>query len=339
MFGRRSNGDSSTAIDDFWRWWSQTRDRVNAAISDGTVGEMAGEINERVATIHEKLQWELTPGRTSRHALVVAPGGNAALRSTVTRWLAAAPPADAVFEYFGSRQPDDRVFTSRISMDGQELDLDGIRFAFAPTESGHAVDVSVYHPRFADMLEPARVQISFLTLDWALGEEQVELWVGRVETQIQASANLVTPAELRAAVSEVAAKHAEPVYAMLQGRTGKGRPLMAVVQVPLKPARFPRYDTHVAVILDYPAQDNGYPTDEALTRLREVEDGIVDSIGEDGSVLAHETCDGIRTLHIYVDGGTSAAETVASVARSGPLPVRVQAAYDPKLDGVSHLRV
>jgi hypothetical protein len=93
----------------------------------------------------------------------------------VARWRAAAPAADAVFEYFGSRQPDNDVFTSRIQIADHQLELDAVRFAFTVDEDAHELDVAVFHPDFPVLPESARLQLTFLALDWALGEELVEL--------------------------------------------------------------------------------------------------------------------------------------------------------------------
>ena len=338
MLQRPGYEDTEAAIAEFWRWWSSARERVAAGIRDGTIASMADEIGERVAAISDDLQWELTPGRTARHCLVVTSGGHPPLRATVSRWLGAAPPADADFEYVGSRQPDDRVFTSRMRMDGWELDLSGIRFGYSTDEHGHSVDVAVFHPKFGEMPESERTRLAFLALDWALGEEQVELWVGGVEAPSAAPADLHTGAELRAVVDTVAAEHAEPVYAMLQAQMESGKPLLAMVQVPLKAARWPRFDTHVAVRVGYPTGVSGLPDDEALARLRDHEDAVMAAVGGHGEVVAHETYEGVRTLHVYVDGGTSAAEEATVAARGGPYEGAAEVTYDPRYERVSHLR-
>jgi hypothetical protein len=337
VFGLEKNG--SSAIAEFWQWWSQARDRVAAGIGDGSIGAMAAEIGDRVAAINDDLQWELSPGRDAEHALVVTSGGDAALRATVSRWLAAAPPTDAMFEYVGARQPDDRAFTARMRMDGHDLDLSELRFAFVIDDNGHAVDVEVFHPEFVRMPEPSRVRVAFLALDWALGEERVELWIGAVEAPAEAPDELRTYEELRATVTALAAHHAEPVYAMLEALTDQGMPLLAVVQVPLKGARWPRFDTHIAVKVGFPARENGLPTEESLALLRHHEDAIAAAVGGDGEVVAHETCEGVRTLHVYVDGTTDAAMVAAETARNGPYDGRAEINYDPRFARVDHLRV
>ncbi len=338
MFGRRKSGSSDEAIAEFWRWWTDARHRVAKAIEDGSVGSMEGEISGRVAAIHKSLQWELSKGKAAAHSLVVTPAGEASLRATVARWLAAAPAANETFEYFGSRQADDAVFTARMQIGGRELDLSSIRFSFTVEDDAHEIDVTVFHSDFEALPQSAMIQVTFLSLDWALGEEQVELWIGQVDPSLDATADLRSVADLQAAVRDLAAKHAEPRYAMIAAETSRGVPMMALVQVPLKPARWPRFDTHVAVTLSYPAQDNGLPTDESLTQLRDIEDRIVPALGADGDLVAHETSDGKRTLHIYVDGATGAATAVES-GGDPPLKVSTKVTYDPAFEGVAHLRV
>jgi len=339
MFGRRRRKDPTEAITEFWVWWSHARPRVAAAIEDGTTEKLADEISDQVHAIHDKLQWELSKGTRSRHSLVVAPAGDPALRATVARWLAVAPAADPLFEYHGSRQPDDNVFSARMQIAGQDLELSELRFAFSVAEGAHDVDVAVYHPVFAVLAPQAAQQVTFLALDWALGEEQVELWVGRVDTLTTPVPDLRTGPELRAAVDDLAAGHTEPLYAMLSGEDRHGTPIMAMVQVPLKPARWPRLDTHVAVTLRFAARDNGLPTEESLEELRDIEDRIIDAVGRDGEVVAHETSGGVRTIHVYVDGATGAGNAaVAGTAAAGSLRPTTKVTYDPSFSRVGHLR-
>jgi len=339
MFGRRKHKDDSAAIIDFWRWWAGARVRVQAAIGDGSVGSLAGEISGKVKAIHRDLHWELAPGRKAQHALVVSPGGVAALRAAAARWRNAAPAADDVFEYFDARQADDEFFDSRIQIAGHHLELAELRFAVDAGEDAHDLDVGVFHPAFPDMPEGARVQLAFLALDWALGEQQVELWVGQVDALPVGRPDLVTFTELRAAVADLAAKHAEPVYALLSAEDRRGRPVMAMIQVPMRSARWPRFDQHVAVTVRYPARPNGLPTDEALTQLRDLEDRIESVLPPDGEVIAHETTNGVRTIHVYADSTTDKASAVASVADSfHALKMTVTVAADPGFEAIAHLR-
>ena len=339
MFGRRKQKDDTAAIGEFWLWWAGARGRVQAAIEDGSVASLADELNERVAAIHRDLQWELTKGARAHHALVVSPGGNPALRAAAARWRAAGPSADEVFEYFDARQPDEQVFDARIQIAGHDLELAELRFAVTATEDAHDLDVGVFHPAFPEMPEGARVQLTFLALDWALGEQQVELWIGQVEPLAADRPGLVTFAELRAAVADLAAKHAEPVYAMLTAEdrrrpTGHGDDPGADAVGPLAALR-PAHRRHSA--LPCPAQRA--PDRSGLTELRDLEDRIESVLPPDGEVIAHETTGGVRTIHVYADSTTDKADAVSSVAEAfRPLKTTVAVTADPAYEGVAHLR-
>jgi hypothetical protein len=110
-----------------------------------------------------------------------------------------------------------------------------------------------------------------------------------------------------------------------------------MVQAPLRSARWPRFDTHVGVVLPFAARPNGLPTDESLTQLREVEDRVIEAVGTDGEVVGHETTGGTRQLHVYVDGTTAAADAVTRVATAGPFRARTKVTYDPEFATVAHL--
>jgi hypothetical protein len=334
VFGRRKKIDTGAAIGDFWSWWAGSRDLIAAALDAGTVAQVADEITERVEGIHRGLEWELGAGRTASHALVVTMGGDHELRPTVARWLSAAPPADETFEYHGSRQPDDAILAARIEIAGTELDLSRLRFAYALNEDAHEVDAAVYHPAFAQLPAEAATQVTFMALDWVLGEERVELWIGAVDTLTRSSAEARSIADLRATVSDLEAKHAEPAYVLFGGADHAGAQLTATAQVPLKPARWPRFDTHVAVTLSR----GGLAVDGFLDQVIAIEDAVTAALAGDGAVVAHETSANARVLHVYTDGSTAAIGRAREAAAAGPLRAALTPTYDPGFDRVAHLR-
>lgn len=61
-------------------------------------------------------------------------------------------------------------------------------------------------------------------------------------------------------------------------------------------------------------------------------------LGQDGELLAHESGRGIRTLHYYVDGESSAPQRLAD-AVSGWTNARITTALDPGLTAIRHLDV
>ena len=76
-FLRRGGGEAEQPIEQrletFWAWWAGARDGIAADIERGTVAGRAPEISSAVDALHSKLAWELSPGSTAKHSLVVSP--------------------------------------------------------------------------------------------------------------------------------------------------------------------------------------------------------------------------------------------------------------------------
>jgi hypothetical protein len=346
IFSRRSQGrggnryaKADTAVAAFWAWWPQARDRVATAIGDGRWEGLREDLSTRVAAIHEDLHWELAAGLEAQHALVVSPGGNAELRAYAVRWLDAAPPADATFEYHAARQanPDGLDFTMRL--EDAALDLGDLRFGFAVDPDRDQADVTVYHPLFPGLPEEVRTQVTFLSLDWLLGEDGVERWVGRIDVGGAPPPEAQPGAQLKAAVDRLAAEERDEVWALMSAEA-HGWPVIVCAQQPLVPVRFARFDTHLAVTLPFrTANDGGLPVEGSLEALRAMEDELTEIVrgAGTGTLLAHETTQGVRVLHYYVDSSSDAAERVRGRVgdwREGKTAVRET--YDPGLRNVRH---
>jgi hypothetical protein len=335
VFSRRPLADPGTAIADFWRWWPDARPRLTASIDahDGGVS-MVEEISARVDAIHPDMQWELSQGTLAAHALVVSPGGNPALRAAAARWLAAAPAPDATWEFHDGRQRSSSFDDFSLRMDDQALEMRELRFGIISRgDEPHSIDVTVHHPLFVHLTDDLRTQITYLALDWALGENGVEVWVGMVEPMTTMPPNAKTVYELRAVVDAMIDRHREPRWTMLSGQVA-GEDLMATVQQPLRSARWPRFDTHVALVLPYAGL--GFPDEQSLQALRSFEDGLEPLLGIDGELIAHETRPGQRTLHYYVDGQSDLVNRLCR-ASAGWHRGDARVNHDPEFAGVRHL--
>lgn len=170
------------AITEFWRWWSDEGEARAARQFDGQgdsreLSALAKEIGDRVQAI-AALAFETGQGGTARHMLVVTAAGDPDLRQVAERWLAAAPPADDAFEYAVWRQPVAGAADLVIEYADRPVAL-GEAAARVVVDDGKA-HVEVFHPRFAQMPDEDRGQVTFLFLDALLGEQVVEELVGEV---------------------------------------------------------------------------------------------------------------------------------------------------------------
>jgi hypothetical protein len=130
----------------------------------------------------------------------------------------------------------------------------------------------------------------------------------------------------------------EDGWRYLEGKV-RGRAYAAAVRHPLAPARWPEYDHHVAIAIDYaPHWRTGLPRHEDLTRLQDIEDRMIERLVGHGVLAATETGGGTRTIHLYVRGGGPLIDMYrrrAERGKQGGLAVAV--AHDPDWRAVSHL--
>ncbi|MGN6636586.1 MAG: hypothetical protein ACTHJ6_14170, partial [Oryzihumus sp.] len=173
----------------------------------------------------------------------------------------------------------------------------------------------MHHPAWSDLDPQTRTQAAFLLLDTVLGEAAVETWLGEVSAAELEPLDAIPLTGLRSVVHSLEEHHlgadGEPTWAMLEGAGPTGRPGLAVTQVPLRSAMAPHLDTHVAVVVPYTdTTEQGLPGAECLPRLRSHEEQHTHPVGPSGRLVAHESHEGVRVLHLYVDGTTPSAEQV-----------------------------
>ncbi|MEU4421895.1 DUF695 domain-containing protein [Actinoplanes sp. NPDC024001] len=337
IFRRRRKPDPAVAIEAFWSWWAAGgRMRAEKQISGGPDDRLIEEIGTLVSAIHPELHWEFAAGTASRHLLVISAGGDAELRSVAERWRRAGPAPDETFGYASARQGNPGALDgSRLSIAGHQLALGDLRFSAEVDQEQDCVHVEVWHPAFPGMPQEARDQIAFLSLDWLLGEDAVEIWVGAISAATVPGAGL-TGRDLVALVTGLAPADGSFHWRALSG-TRDGRPLLALVQSPLRPACHPGHDLHVQLDVPYRGRDdNGLPADDVLPRLHALEDHF-GRYADGAVVVAHETCDGVRTTHLYADR-PAIAEALKPLVASWPGGrVRITVTPDPAWERVSHL--
>lgn len=333
---------ASSAIAEFWAWWHAGGSaQTAAALVDGDPHRMVRPIGSRVHAIHPELAWELAAGKAARYLLVVSPEGDPELRGTARRWLHAAPPPDQTWEYADARQPAPSLAEIRLGINGHELALADI--VVTARRVGYRFDLVMHHPLFSELPHETRMQICFLALDTAIGERDVETWLGDITAAEVRPLDAFALEHVRGLVESLAAEATDelgqPTWVMLQGERPEG-PVLALAQVPLSATVAPELDLHLGLTVPFaPGTADGLPTDEALQRLRDFEDHLTERLGESGRLVAHETCAGVRILHFYVDSTRPGIGVLrAAIAGWPDGEVQVEAAPDPAWRAVHHLR-
>ena len=205
--------------------------------------------------------------------------------------MLAAPPPDAAWAYRSSRAADPRFAEHRLEFGGHVLDLAETAVAFEVDEQRQEVHVQVHNPAYRKLPDAARAQVTFLQLDWLLGEDGVERWVGRIEFPKKAPRRAVPASELVAVIEAMAAqaRDREPEWALMTAESAEGVTFVTARR-PLKWIEYPLLDRHVEVALAYQPRardDSGLPDNDELARLRELEDGLLAVAGDAALLAAH----------------------------------------------------
>jgi len=281
---------------------------------------LTDELTRRVQAIHPNLTWHFGAGVEAEHCLTVSANGVAAVRPAAERWLRAAPAATPTWEFRSSQQADPAALANLLDIAGHKVDLSRTSFSISRSEGRSRVDVGVFHPAFAQMPQGAAQQVTYLVLDWVVGEDNVERWLGRIETL---SSEPVEPASADALTREVArlaaAQNADE-WALGRWESPDGTTGIASYRPWLRWLDHPTLDRHHLIAMTYDAQPNGLPADgAALDALRTVEDGLMSTVGSRGVLVGHESSRCVRTFHIYTDSedATVGDDINAYVARTG----------------------
>ncbi|MGC3994466.1 MAG: DUF695 domain-containing protein [Propionicimonas sp.] len=336
--GSRSSADARAAVAEFWEWWSGAAFGIAAAIPAGTVERYVEVMTHHVHAIDPGLAWEFGPGTSSEHRLTVTAEGDPSLRRVARRWLRAAPPPDRTWSFHDMRQPS--ALDSVLRVGDAELMIGDVRVA--ATRRGSGLDVEVHHPLFARLPEQVQTQIAFLSLDTALGEEAVELWIGSIDRMSHEPSGSRPLADLPAKLAEVIADatvDGEMGWTLQRGNGPRGPVLVSRLNR-LSPVQAPDHDEHVAVVVPFrDVTEDGWPGTGSLDALRDFEDHLGRILRGSGQLVAVETSGGVRTLHYYVDSTTPAAGQVkAAVVGWDQGVVTVKSQSDPAWKAVAAFR-
>lgn len=313
----------------FWAWWTTHREAIAAAISDGTSTEWTDAIATRVASVHGRLDWEMSRGQRARHALCLSGMGDPDLRAVAKQWVASAPPADELWEYHDTRiaVPDPNSVV--MAFGDTRLPFRDLRCGVELDEARECLHVEVWHPGFASLGDPTRRQIAWLMLDNALGEDGVERWLGAVRLIDREPADALDLLGLRAEAEALAARATGQVYSRLRGRTDSGAIVEVIANLALKRWDHPTYDAHGQIVVPFEPDEHGMPAAEESLRLDRLEAGLVSALHERAVFAGREQGLGRRVVHLYCEQDGPVPAAVERWAAHAPRPVRVTWQRDP----------
>jgi hypothetical protein len=172
------------AIESFWRWWPEARRRIETALfvpNGAGWGTLPSEISSRVKAISPALEFEMCPAHGAQHAFCLSAAGDPVLRRITERWIRAAPEPDETWQFFPSRQPRPEMI---VHIGKQAIVPAEVTLRFEVDRIRERIHIDLFHPNFVHFDEKTRCNAAFLLLDGALGEDDVERWIGEVQGAI-----------------------------------------------------------------------------------------------------------------------------------------------------------
>lgn len=331
---------TTTAISDFWTWWTNGGSkRLAKSLNRRRRRDAAHALDVLIGEIDPGLDWEIAPTIGGARRLTVTAAGNPELRCVARRWLNAAPADDPDWRFADILGPSRG---NALLFKGNRVDFEDTFVLLLPGSVSYRAAVT--HPLMA-VLEPAdRVVLARALLEAVAGEAAVESWISAVTATEIVADNAIALDDVPEKLVELALDNLgadmEPSWQIVQGME-RGQPLVAMVRVPLVPVSRPECDEHVVLRVAYRDDSEcGLPGAGSLPQLREFEDRLGDAVCKYGECVAAETSGGVRRLHFYVDSQSPAAailRTAASAWDQGEVDVDVQ--LDPSWAGVAHLRM
>lgn len=205
-FLRRSRAepvDHAARAETFWRRWQELLPEVSAALGDGQPHRVDPFVAEALAEVHPDLTFSLERGEQAVYALVVSAAADPQLRPHTDAWMAAAPEADATWEFHDAVPPVPDPTQVTLNLREHGYPLSEIRVASRVDRKRTLVDVQVFHPEFGGLDEAAKAALTMMPLDAALGERLAADRIGRVETVEDPPAEAVGLLEFRDLVREL----------------------------------------------------------------------------------------------------------------------------------------
>ncbi|HEY6035876.1 MAG TPA: DUF695 domain-containing protein [Kofleriaceae bacterium] len=292
-------------IRDFWAWWQTARHQILHAIEveRSFSDSLVRDISRHVDAIGD-LDWELSPGKTARHAFCLSPRGDSQARLITELWRHRGPSPDQTWEYFAARQG---VQGFKIVIDEVELDRNDLMVFYEVDTGRERIDATYFHPHFTKLSERRQTTALYLLLDGALGEDGVERWLGHIKATSQKPERSVPFSAFRTALDDLERNATGDRFVLLKGQNEAGEPVFITCNQALKRIDHLLHTMHVAVdlaILDRNPQGLTTPAD--AERLNQLEDQLSEALGERAVYFGRETKPGHRVMHWYAPEDSAA---------------------------------
>lgn len=173
--------DISTPEGQFWKWFIENSSKLSKFALDPNIlpsddDPMIQELNAAFAKVAEGLTFELSGPIDFGREFIISADGNRGLFSTVLR-LANTAPVLSGWKFIAFRQNKDTHF----SLTFRDIKISGDDIWFKATPNWEKLDLVLYIKGLTRRNHEAIAHASFIMLDNALGEYDVETKIGDID--------------------------------------------------------------------------------------------------------------------------------------------------------------
>jgi hypothetical protein len=312
----------------FWTWWKTARADVEKALAARDLGNLEADISRHVDAIDPGLKWELG-GTADKLEFALTWGGDLRRRRLSQQWADAAPKSSK-WEYLPARPAKKSWKSLRLEMGSHTIELGEFVCKIALDKDRNRADVSLFHADLATAPDNVQVNIMFLMLDTALGEDGVERYLGTIEFAKTKPKGAVEVTELLKEIKKLERENKKEQFALLQGTRGE-LPLFVMKNMALKAIDHLELDAELAISVGLAEiTQDGLPSKAESAELDKLEDALIEKLGGDAAYHGRETCDGARTFFFFVaqDGKAVAKATAWKAKQKRAIEMVVEA--DPQ---------
>lgn len=324
-----SVAQQEAGIKRFWDYWAKNSAALAKAIHTKGNTKWQKIVTKLVNGICDGMAWEMGPCLESQHHFCLSSEGDVELRIIAERWLQSKLPKNEFWEFHTARQGEYSPGYS-IQMGKDKYDFDDFRTLVELDEHSARGHLKVFHPLFRNMPdENARGHITLIILDNVIGEDDVENWVGAIETSQLPIPNGIGLGDLREALLPIMGQ--EDVWSQLKGEGPEGV-ISIVANLGLKRLHHIFHSTSLVVTIEF-TEDDLSQEENSLDGLNALEDDLERILDKQAIFVGHETFINAhrRVMFFHTIDSRELRQTVAGwLAANNTWDMKAEYDYDPQ---------
>jgi hypothetical protein len=191
-------------VEQFYQWFAKRADDLDEGFNNGTVdsSELVAEMDPPLEALIGGLGWCFGPAldKAGHHLCLQASGNPHILQLTII-WSESCPDL-ARWEFHPAKPRSVELDGRSIQSGGFDFEFNTMQVALEPNDEREMPNIKIFHESFPEIDEDARLRMTFIMLDEALGELGTDAWLAAIEPSTEPLEHFVPMSELYERVCE-----------------------------------------------------------------------------------------------------------------------------------------